>query len=230
MPAAAEAVACALEQELQVGAGVAVERGEDLVGLHVGLGLRERDRRALGELLARVPGSISIVMSWSPVRGRSSTVASERISGAYFSSTSIVTTALPSLELDLGDVADLDPGDVHGLALARGDRLRGRELGLELEPVVAEDRDPGRVGLLLLGEDVGGHRQPRHQQGRDRDEVAQVFADRASHGTVAGAAGPTSPGRPVPPVPLTSGSGLVWQATSVRYGGTVDGEGRAGAE
>ena len=43
-----------------------------------------------------VPGSISIVMSWRPVRGRSSTVASARISGAYSSSTSIVTTALPS--------------------------------------------------------------------------------------------------------------------------------------
>ena len=35
-------------------------------------------------------------MSWSPVRGRSSTVESERTSGANSSSTSIVTTALPS--------------------------------------------------------------------------------------------------------------------------------------
>ena len=45
LAAAAEALAGALEQQLQVGAGVAVERREDLVGLHVGLGLRERDRR-----------------------------------------------------------------------------------------------------------------------------------------------------------------------------------------
>ena len=42
-----------------------------------------------------LPASISIVMSCRPVRGRSSTVESERRSGAYCSSTSIVTTALP---------------------------------------------------------------------------------------------------------------------------------------
>ena len=43
-----------------------------------------------------VPGSSSIVMSWRPVRGRSSTVAFGWIRSAYFASTSIVTTALPS--------------------------------------------------------------------------------------------------------------------------------------
>ena len=85
------------EQQLQVGAGVAVERGEDLVGLDVGLGLRERDRRALLDRLARrVPGSSSIVMSWRPVRGRSSTVASSWISSAYSLLDRIVTTARPS--------------------------------------------------------------------------------------------------------------------------------------
>ena len=159
LAAAAEALGAALDQQLQVVAGVAVERGEDLVGLHVGLGLRERDRRALLDLRRpRVPGSSSIVMSCRPVRGRSSTVASSWISGAYFCSTSIVTTAWPFIELDLGDVAGLDAGDVHRLALARGDRLRGRELGLELEAVVAEERDPRRVRLLLLGEDQHGRR------------------------------------------------------------------------
>ena len=35
-------------------------------------------------------------MSWRPVRGRRSTVASSWISGAYCCSTSIVTTAWPS--------------------------------------------------------------------------------------------------------------------------------------
>ena len=55
---------------------------------------------------------------------------------------SIVTTASPSSQLDLGDVADLDPGDDHRLALAGRDRLRGLELGLELERLLLEDRDP----------------------------------------------------------------------------------------
>ena len=38
---------------------------------------------------------------------------------------SIVTSACAVLELDLGDVADPDARDAHGLALARRDRLRG---------------------------------------------------------------------------------------------------------
>ena len=58
-------------------------------------------------------------MSLRPVFGRSSSVASSLISDAYSLSTSIVTTRVAVLELDLGDVADLDPGDVDRLALAR---------------------------------------------------------------------------------------------------------------
>jgi hypothetical protein len=42
-----------------------------------------------------VPGSTSTVMSCRPVRGRRSMLASERISGAYFSLIAIVTTAVP---------------------------------------------------------------------------------------------------------------------------------------
>ena len=102
-------------------------------------------------------------MSWSPVRGRSRTVASSWISGAYLRLDQHRDDRVAVLELDVGDVADLDAGDVHRLALARGDRLGGRELGLELEAVVAEERDPGRVGLLLLGEDVAGHQERRRR-------------------------------------------------------------------
>ena len=69
---------------------------------------------------------------------------------AYLLSISIVTTASPFSSVDARDVADLDAGDVDRLALARGHRLGGAELGLELEAVVAQDRDPGREGCLLL--------------------------------------------------------------------------------
>ena len=48
--------------------------------------------------------------------------------------------------------------------------------------VVAEDRDPRRIRLLLLGQDQAGDGDPHDQQRPDGDEVAQVLADRAPHG------------------------------------------------
>ena len=63
LAAAAEALAAALDQELQVVARVAVERREDLVGLHVRLGLGERDRSPSSTVSPDSPGSTSIVMS-----------------------------------------------------------------------------------------------------------------------------------------------------------------------
>ena len=92
----------------------------------------------------RVPGSTSITMSLRPVFGRSSSEASSLIRGAYLFSTSIVDHGVAVLELDARDVADLDPGDVHGLALARRHRLGRGELRLELEAVLAEERHPAR--------------------------------------------------------------------------------------
>ncbi len=56
-----------------------------------------------------VPGSISIVMSCSPVRGRSSRVASGWMSAAYLLSTSIVTTARPLSRFTLDTVPTLIP-------------------------------------------------------------------------------------------------------------------------
>ncbi len=89
-----------------------------------------------------VPGSTSITMSLRPVFGRSSSVASGWISSMYFGSMSMRTTASPVFEVDRADLADLDAGDVDRLALARGDRLRGGELGVELVEVLAEAGDP----------------------------------------------------------------------------------------
>ena len=63
------------------------------------------------------------------------------------------------LELDVLDLPDLDAGDVDRLALAGDDRLGGRELGLELERLRLEDRDPQP---LLLDDDVASRRgRPR---------------------------------------------------------------------
>ena len=173
-----------------------------------------------------VPGSSSIVMSWRPVRGRSSRVASGGSAARTCASISIVTTAWPSLELDAGDVADLDAGDVHRLALARRDRLRGRELGLELEAVVAEEGDPGRVAAAAAGRSRS--RSPRARPGRAGrsigDEVAQVFSDRASHGTGTRSGGSGGRGGPV-----EVGDRFFAQATSMRNGGAACRQHRLGA-
>ena len=66
-PASAEAGA--VEQQLEVGARVGVERGEELIGLHLSLGLGGRHRRVLFDLLVGRPGSISMTMSFEAGTG-----------------------------------------------------------------------------------------------------------------------------------------------------------------
>ena len=84
------------------------------------------------------------------------------------------------LELDLGDVADAHARDAHGLALAGGDRLRGLELGLELEGRLLEDRDPQPLVL----DDVQVETSADHDQAEDGEEVARVLADRGAPSSV----------------------------------------------
>ena len=68
-----------------------------------------------------------------------------------------MTTPLPFSSSTVGDVADPHAGDADRLALARDDRLRGLELGLELERLLLEHRDP----QPLLLDDVDGDRRAR---------------------------------------------------------------------
>ena len=75
------------------------------------------------------------------------------------------------------------PAMFDGLALARRDRLRGRQLGLDDEEVLADERHPGgqRAGAGCRG----CRRRPRREisdQADDRDEVEPVLADRGRHG------------------------------------------------
>ena len=87
------------------------------------------------------------------------------------------------LEIDGRDVADLDPGDVHRLALAGRERLAGAQLGLELELVEptsgtqlgssAACSERIRPTVRIASED---------EQDDDRREVARVLSDRPLHG------------------------------------------------
>ena len=83
------------------------------------------------------------------------------------------------LDADRVDLADLDPGDHHGLPLARGHGLGRGELAAEVVEALAEEGDPARQRRLLLGEDPEGHREPRDHQHADGEEVAEATAELA---------------------------------------------------
>ena len=78
-------------------------------------------------------------------------------------------------ELDRADVAHLDAGDVHRLALAGHDGLARLELGLDLVEVRADSGNPGGQVEALVGEDVATHDQRDHDHHDHRDELAQVL-------------------------------------------------------
>src|SRR5204862_2360144 len=115
-------------------------------------------------------------------------------------------------------------GDVDRLALAGGDRLRGRELGRDVFEFFADERQPGGQRGLLLGEDPEHHHDPGERQDDDRDRVLAAAADLArepgaevgraadvgfalAHGFTPAAEGDGAPTWPCGP--LTSGTGLV---------------------
>ena len=119
--------AARVQQDLQVGARVAVERGQDLVGVHVGQRVREPDLAALGQARRRsaVPGSSARNMSFRPVFGpqQHRRVAVDR---RVLLLDPHHDHGVAVLEGHVAHLADLHAGDVHRLALARHDRLGGR--------------------------------------------------------------------------------------------------------
>ncbi len=135
-------------------------------------------------------------------------------------------------EVDRGDLADLDAGDVDRLALPGRDRLGGGELGGDVVEAFADEGDPGRQRGLLLDEDAEHHHDAEQRQHRDRDRVLAAPAGLAGqrvaevpaaahlgfmlgHGLTA--AGLGAPAWPMPA--LRSGTGLVEQRTSGFSGG-----------
>ena len=77
------------------------------------------------------------------------------------------------LEVHAGDLADLDPGDVHGLALTRRYGLRGRELRLEVEATASDQRHPARQVGALVDQDHRHREQPGQDQADDGQDVAR---------------------------------------------------------
>ena len=139
-----EALAEPDDEQAQVGAAVRVEDAEDLIEVDV----RERCWQT-----AIVPPSSNSPASSEPGSRLEELVLERRSAAASGSSrpcrpagsrarSRTLRPPRPSTSSTPVDVADLDPGDADRLALPRLNRLRGLELGLELERALLEDRDP----------------------------------------------------------------------------------------
>ena len=168
--AAVERGAGGPEQDLQVGARVGVQGGEQLVEVRIGRRLRDRDRAAArhgagaGRALVELDGHVL-----------------QRRLGAQQHRRVAVDRAVLLVDVQrhhrdsvaeahVGDQPHLDPGDRDRLALAGRDRLRGLEVGVDRVVARADHRDPAGNRQPLLREDVAAHEHGDHDQRDDRDE------------------------------------------------------------
>ena len=173
-----ETLARADDQRPEILPAVRVERSEDLVEVHVRSRVGHRHHVALrvlpGALCARVEREEHVLQAGARAHQDRRVLVDRQELAVDVERHDRASVH----ELDLGDVADPHAGHAQRLALAGNDRLRGLELGLELERFLLEDRDPEP----LLLEDVVADAGRDHDQGDDRDEVAQALADRGHHG------------------------------------------------
>ena len=197
-PVAAQPLTAGAEQDGQVVARVGVQRREDLVEVDVRQRLAHRDRVALVQPARggrpRLELGHHVLQPGLGPQQHGRVAVDAAVLRLHLHG----DDGLAVLELDVRDLADLDARDVHGLALARRDRLRGRHVGLEDEEVLADERDPRGQREPLLAEDEHRDRARDHDQAEDRHEVDPVLADRGPHGV-------PSPGPPAPAGPLTFG-------------------------
>ena len=191
LAAAADPLGAAGDQQLDVLAGVGVEGAEEgvEVGVRFGLGQGEVVRR-LSTCSLPVPGSISTIMSLSPVFGRSRKLASGWIRSMYFGSMSMPTTAWPSSRSTEATLPIWMPAMSTAWPWPGGDRLGGRELGGDVFEFFADQGQPGGQRGFLLGEDPEHHHDAGERQDDDRDRVFAATADLAREpGTEVGRSG-----------------------------------------
>jgi hypothetical protein len=129
-----QAGAGALHEQRQVVARVLVERTEDLIGVDVGQRARDRDRPAGPRDGCRVAagGQLDehVLQAGLRAQQRARVLMDEPL---VLRVDRHRHDRVAALEVDLADVADPHARDADRLALARRDRLGGREVGLQLE-------------------------------------------------------------------------------------------------
>src|SRR5204863_10114396 len=111
-----------------------------------------------------------------------------------------------AVQRDPADIANLDAGYVHRLALPPGDRRGIRDLRRHRVITLPEGE------RWLMGEDEPGHREREQQQRDDRGKIAAMGGDRTLHG-----AGPVA-------TLLRFGAAFLKQATPLRSGGACPGQ------
>jgi hypothetical protein len=163
-------------EELDVLPRVGVERGEEGVEVGVGFGLRQGEVSAVPDLLpatARVDLHDHVVQpGFRPQLEAGVGVDQLHVLGLDVHA----DHGVPAFEVDRGDFADFDPGDVNRLTLPRRDGLGGRELGRDVVEFFPDQRQPGGQRRFLLGEDGEHHHDARETEDQDRDRVLAAAA------------------------------------------------------
>jgi len=165
-----ETFARARDQELQVVARVGVERRQHLVLIDVGQRVGQRYAGALGDAwtVARIDLDEHVFES-GPRPQQSGGVAAHERAVTWIDVEADHRSSL--LEVDRGDLTDLDARDAHALPLPRRDSLGARQLGVDAERLPLEERDPD---ARLVGEDVASNTQPERSGADESYDVAQV--------------------------------------------------------
>ena len=180
-PAAVEPAAGVADQQRQVVARVGVELGEDLVRVDVRRGRLDRDREALaggGRLVAaRLEVDEHVLEAGLGPQQRAGVLPDHAL---VLGVDDHLDHGLAVLQLDVADVADADAGDAHGLALARGDGLGGRELGLQ-----DQRRLLPREAHALLVEQVEGDAGGHGDEAEHGERLLRMLPDRGHRPTCA---------------------------------------------
>ncbi len=174
LAAAVQALATLGQQQAQVRPGVAIEGGEDLVDVRVRRRIGDRNLVAVLVLVVVRVGVVvgaRIELEEHVLQAGLRTEQDRRVlvDGEELAVDGHRHDRVTVLVVDGVDVADADARHPDGLSLAWGDRLGGGHVGLQLERLLLEQRDPQS---LVLDDDVG-REQPDGEQAEDRQEVAQ---------------------------------------------------------
>ena len=167
-----------LISSLQVGAGVGVQRGQDLVGVQVGHGVVDRDHAVAPQRGLAAGAGVERqehVLEAGARAQQHGGVAADHVGVPGLDVHA--HAGAPAPELDLADVADAHAGHAHGLALAGRHALGVGQLDPHRHRLLLEQRE----AQPLVGQDVGAHAQAQGHHGAQRDHVAQVGAQRPLH-------------------------------------------------
>src|SRR3954453_12298503 len=162
------------QQQSQVGLRVGIEASEDLVDVDVGCGVLHGNRPTVSDVAGLLRAWVQLEEHVLESGARPQQNGRVLIDGQVLAVDAERDDRAAVLELDILDLPDLDARDVDRLPLPGDDRLRRRELRLQLERLVLENRDP----QTLLLDDYVGRDNRDDDEDHDRDEVAEVLADR----------------------------------------------------